>query len=62
MREELFKNFLIKNQPNLDVEMQHGLNCGISEGTVFNILSTFSDNQSPGTDGLTAQEFYVFFW
>ena len=61
VREGLYGDFFLKDHLMLETDQQQGLVCDITEGEVFNILKTFADNKSPGTDGLS-KEFYVFFW
>ena len=60
-RERVFKQFLSLEHPKIDLNDAPELTADITEDEVFDILKSFSDNKSPGSDGLT-KEFYVFFW
>jgi len=47
--------------PKIDDDDVPMLTAEISKEEVYDILSSFQEGKSPGTDGLT-KEFYVFFW
>ena len=59
--DQIFEKFTCGEHPTIDKEEIPGLESEISEEEVFAILTSFQDNKSPGTDGLT-KEFYVYFW
>jgi len=61
-RDKLLDLFFVEDDhPKINNDNVPLLNVDISVEEVFNILSSFQEGKSPGTDGLT-KEFYVYFW
>jgi len=61
LREINMINFLDKAKGNISKESVNNLIEDITESEVYDILCSFADNKSPGTDGLS-KEFYLCFW
>jgi len=58
---EWYNKFFLNEHCTLDDESKIALSEEITEHEVYNILTTFSDNKCPGSDGIS-KEFYIFFW
>ena len=56
-----FKEYDNLERPQLDSEEKEALDATITETEILNALKAFKNNKSPGTDGLPA-EFYKVFW
>jgi len=60
-KDQWYDKFFLKEHCTLDNNSKILLSEDITEHEVYNILTTFSDNKCPGSDGLS-KEFYIFFW
>ena len=57
----MFDNFFLANQPKLEEHETSSLTYDLNEAETYEVLVSFQDNKSAGTEGLN-KEFYVFFW
>ena len=61
IRDPQVVNTFLKDLPKLTDEQSNSCEGMLTEAEIFRCLNSFSNNKSPGTDGLSS-EWYKFFW